>query len=51
MKRADVTWVDETLDAFITDPQKSIPGNLMPFPGVADAKQRAEIIAYLKTVK
>jgi cytochrome c len=50
MKRAGVTWEDSTLDAFIADPQKSIPGNVMPFPGVADATQRAEIIAYLKTV-
>jgi cytochrome c len=51
MKRVGVTWDDETLDAFIADPQKSIPGNLMPFPGVADAKQRADIVAYLKSVK
>jgi cytochrome c len=51
MKNADVTWDDKALDAFIADPQKSIPGNLMPFPGVADAKQRAEIIEYLKSTK
>jgi cytochrome c len=51
MKKADVAWDDKTLDAFIADPQKSIPGNVMPFPGVADAMQRAEIIEYLKTVK
>ena len=51
MKRAGVTWDDTTLDAFITDPQKSVAGNVMPFPGLADAKQRAEIIDYLKTVK
>jgi cytochrome c len=51
MKKADVAWDDKTLDAFIADPQESIPGNVMPFPGVADAMQRAEIIEYLKTVK
>jgi cytochrome c len=51
MKKADVTWDDKTLDAFIADPQKAIPGNVMPFPGVADEKRRAEIIDYLKTVK
>jgi cytochrome c len=51
MRKADVTWDDKSLDAFIADPQKSIPGNVMPFPGVADARQRAEIIDYLKTVK
>ena len=51
MRKAGVTWDDKTLDAFIADPQKTIPGNLMPFPGVADAKQRAEIVDYLKTLK
>jgi len=51
MEKAGVTWDDKSLDAYIADPQKAIPGNVMPFPGVADAKQRAEIIDYLKTVK
>jgi cytochrome c len=51
IKKSGMTWDDKSLDAFIADPQKAIPGNLMPFPGVADAKQRAEIIDYLKTVK
>jgi Tautomerase enzyme len=43
--------IRHTLDAFIADPQKAIPGNVMQFPGVADEKRRAEIIDYLKTVK
>jgi cytochrome c len=51
MREADVTWDDKSLDAFIADPQKAIPGNVMAFPAVADAKARAEIIDYLKTVK
>jgi len=51
MKKATLAWDDKSLDAFIADPQKAIPGNVMPFPGVPDAKQRAEIIDYLKTVK
>jgi cytochrome c len=51
MKRAKKTWDDKTLDAYIANPQAVIPGNLMPFSGVADAKQRADLIAYLKTVK
>ena len=51
MRKSGVTWDDKSLDAFIADPQKAIPGNVMPFSGVADEKQRAEIIDYLKTVK
>ena len=46
-----VAAVDKNLDAFLSDPQKLVPGNVMPFSGVADAKQRADLIAYLKTVK
>ncbi len=51
MKNAGITWDDKNLDAFLTDPQKLVPGNVMPFSGMADAKQRADVIAYLKTVK
>ena len=51
MRKAGITWDDESLDAFIADPQKAIPGNVMAFSGVMDAKRRAEIIDYLKTVK
>src|SRR5690349_23683335 len=31
MKAADVTWGDDTLDAWIADPALMIPGNRMPF--------------------
>jgi cytochrome c len=51
MKKADVTWNESTLDAFLENPQKAIPGNAMPYPGVPDEKRRAEIIDYLKTLK
>jgi cytochrome c len=51
MKKAATVWDDKSLDSFLADTQKAIPGNVMPFPGVPDAAQRAEIISYLKTVK
>jgi cytochrome c len=51
MKSAGVTWDEKTLNEFLADPQKKVPGNSMPFPGVADAKQRADIIDYLKSIK
>jgi cytochrome c len=51
MKNAGITWDEQLLDAYVGDPQKAVPGNLMPFSGVADAKQRADLIAYLKTVR
>ena len=51
MKKATTVWDDKSLDNFLADTQKAIPGNVMPYPGVPDAAQRVEIIAYLKTVK
>ena len=51
MKNANVTWDAKSLDAYLADPQQSIPGNVMPFSGVADATQRADLIAYLQTLK
>jgi cytochrome c len=51
MKRAKLTWDDKTLDAYLQNPQTVVPGNLMPFSGVEDSKQRADLIAYLKTFK
>jgi cytochrome c len=51
LKAAGTTWDAATLDAYIADPQKAVPGNVMPFSGVADATQRADIVAYLGTLK
>jgi cytochrome c len=50
MKQADIVWSDQTLAAFLADPQNTVPGNHMPFSGLQDATQRADIIAYLKTL-
>jgi len=51
MRKAGMTWDEKSLDAFLADPQKAVPGNTMPFPGVPDAKQRSEIVQYIKTIK
>jgi cytochrome c len=51
MKAANTTWEDKALDAYLADPQRAIPGNVMPFSGLADARQRADVIAYLKTLR
>src|SRR5699024_436366 len=51
MKNAGFAWTTRLLDDYIADPQKTLPGNLMPFSGVADARQRADLIAYLITLR
>ena len=48
MKRGDFVWTDETLDAFIQDPQAFVPGNRMPFDGLKDKGERDDLLAYLK---
>lgn len=49
LKNADVVWDAKTLDAYLADPQKFIPGNKMPFPGLKSENERAGVIAYLAT--
>jgi cytochrome c len=47
MKRSGIVWTPETLDKYIADPQAAIPANRMPYAGMADAGDRADLIAYL----
>jgi len=47
MKRSGIVWTPETFGQFIADPQAMVPGNRMPFAGLASAGDRADLIAYL----
>ena len=47
MKASNLTWDVATLDAYLSDPQKSVPGNKMPFPGLKTENERNAVIAYL----
>ncbi|MEE4454903.1 c-type cytochrome [Novosphingobium resinovorum] len=44
-------WTPDQLDAFITAPRKAVPGNRMPYPGMANPEQRKALIAYLATLR
>ena len=48
IKRSGIVWTPETLDKFIADPQAVVPGNRMPYAGMAGASDRADLIAYLQ---
>ena len=48
LKRSGITWTAQTLDAFLTDPQKVVPANRMPYDGVPDARDRADLIAWMQ---
>ena len=51
MLRANIVWGEANLRAYIKDPQAKVPGNRMPFGGLDDAKDVADVIAYLKEYK
>ena len=48
MKRSGIVWTAETLDKYIADPQAFIPANRMPYAGMSNAGDRADLIAYLQ---
>ena len=50
MKRSGITWTPEALDKFISDPQGVVPANRMPYAGMANPGDRADLIAYLQKV-
>jgi nitrite reductase (NO-forming) len=47
MKQANVVWDAATLDAYLADPEKVVPGNKMPFPGLKTSQDRKDVIAFL----
>lgn len=47
IKRSGITWTPETLNKFITDPQAVVPANRMPYAGMVNASDRADLIEYL----
>jgi cytochrome c len=49
-RQSGLTWNVTTLDRYLTAPRDIVPGTKMTFPGVKDAKQRADLIAYLATL-
>lgn len=48
MKHSKIVWNAKTLDRFIADPIKTVPGTAMGYAGVKDPRERADLIAYLE---
>jgi cytochrome c len=49
LKSAGWTWDAARIDTWITNPHAVLPTTKMSFPGLKDAKDRTDVIAYLKT--
>ena len=47
LREAGAIWDMNALDQFLADPQAFSPGTKMIFPGISDASQRADLMAYL----
>uniref|UniRef100_A0A7S3FV01 Cytochrome c domain-containing protein n=1 Tax=Strombidium rassoulzadegani TaxID=1082188 RepID=A0A7S3FV01_9SPIT len=41
-------WTDKNLDKYLKSPADWAPGNAMAFAGIANAKERGDVVAYLK---
>jgi len=50
MQGAGLTWDEANLDQYLTDPKGFVPKNKMAFPGLKKDADRANVIAYLKSV-
>ena len=51
MKRSKLVWNAKTLDRFLADPVRTVPGTTMTYAGVPDPEERADLIAYLGSAK
>lgn len=51
MKQSGLTWSTEQIDSYITHPKKVVPAGKMKYDGLDDAATRADIIAYLSSLK
>lgn len=47
-KDSGIVWTPEELDKYLTNPQTVVPHTKMLFPGIKDAQQRKDVIAYLE---
>jgi cytochrome c len=48
LRSSGIIWDDYALDGWLTDPQRMVPDNDMPFEGITDAGVRADLLAFLK---
>lgn len=50
LKKSGIAWNAQTLDRWLTSPQKAVPGTKMPLAGVPDPATRRALVSYLLTL-
>ncbi|AVO41735.1 c-type cytochrome [Simplicispira suum] len=48
MRASTTVWNEKSLNVFLRDPMKAVPGTAMGYAGVKDDAERADLIAWLK---
>lgn len=51
LKNSGITWTPDKLKAWVSGPQRMVPGTKMAFAGIANPKQVDDVVAYLATLK
>ena len=51
LKNSGLTWTDTNLIGFLANPEKFVAGTTARFPGLKTARQRADILAYMKSLQ
>lgn len=50
-KNSNLVWTPTELDLYLNHPQKIVPGTKMPYGGLHNEAKRANLIAFLETLK
>jgi cytochrome c len=48
LRDSKIVWDARSLDVFLQDPMKAVPGTTMGYAGVKDPKERSDLIAWLR---
>jgi len=48
IRSSNIVWDDATLDAYLLNPNKVVPGGKMKYEGLKDPEKRRNVIRYLK---
>ncbi len=51
MRTSGIVWDARSLDRFLANPTAVVPGTSMGYAGIADAQERADLIAFLRNAR